>query len=81
MTVTAYFLTDKIKVVSWVLCTLAFEVSHTAENLAAHLKSVTANWRIPCEKICGFVSNNAANIRKQSSPYVNGGIYSALITP
>ena len=68
MTVTAYFLTDKIKVVSWVLCTLAVEVSHTAENLAAHLKLVTANWRITCEKICGVVSDNAANVKKQSSP-------------
>ena len=64
MTVTAHFLTDKIKMVSRVLCTLAVEVRHTAENLAAHLKSVTANWRIPSEKICGVVSDNAANVRK-----------------
>ena len=64
MTVTAHFLTDKIKMVSRVLCTLAVEVRHTAENLAAHLKSVTANWRIPSEKICGVVSDNAANVGK-----------------
>ena len=64
MTVTAHFLTDKIKMVSRVLCTLAVEVRHTAENLADHLKSVTANWRIPSEKICGVVSDNAANVRK-----------------
>ncbi len=64
MTVTAHFLNEKLKMVSRVLCTLAVEVSHTAENRAAHLKSVTAEWRIPHEEIAGIVSDNAANVRK-----------------
>lgn len=64
MTVTAHFITNKIKMVSRVLCTLAVDVSHTAENLASHLKTVAADWKIPHEKICGVVSDNAANIKK-----------------
>ncbi|KZS13406.1 Uncharacterized protein APZ42_021473 [Daphnia magna] len=64
MTVTAHFINDQLKMVSRVLSTLVLEVSHTSENIAAHLKSVIADWDVPEDKISGIVTDNASNFKR-----------------
>jgi hypothetical protein len=63
MTVKVHYLSEKWKMVSRVLNTIAFETSHTAENLAKGLKNIVTEWGL-INKIAAVVTDNAANIMK-----------------
>ncbi len=63
MTVKVHYLSEKWKMVSRVLNTIAFETSHSAENLAKGLKNIVTEWGL-INKIAAVVTDNAANIMK-----------------
>ncbi|KZS16447.1 Uncharacterized protein APZ42_017821 [Daphnia magna] len=70
MTVTVYYLSDKLKMVSRVLNTIMIEESHTAMNSAKELRKIMTEWNL-MNKISGIVTDNAANIVKAVSDINN----------
>ena len=61
ITVTAHVMDEKWKLKEFVLSTAEMSDSHTAENLAEHLKKVCSDWDIEL-KSTAITTDNAANI-------------------
>ncbi len=59
--ITAHYISGNGKLKSALLETFEFNESHTAENIATHLKTVASNWEIDSKVVC-VVTNNASNM-------------------
>lgn len=61
ISITAHFIDDECKYQSYLLDCFKYEEKHTAENLAAEIKTILTNWGL-IHKVNAVVSDNAANI-------------------
>lgn len=59
--ITAHYMSGDWKLKSALLETFEFNESHTAENIAIHLKTVASNWEIDTKVVC-VVTDNASNM-------------------
>lgn len=58
---TAHFIDDQCNLKSYLLDCFEYEERHTAENIAGELQRVVNEWGIS-SKICGAITDNAANM-------------------
>ncbi len=77
--ITAHYISGNWKLKSALLETFEFNESHTAENIATHLKTVASNWEIDSKVVCVVTDN--ATTWFQLSAKLGGDIYLALHIP
>ena len=56
-----HFIDNVWELQSYCLETREVSVDHTAENIASELKELLSDWKVK-ERVCGFTTDNAANI-------------------
>lgn len=61
MTVTIHYITNKMKMITRVLCNVCVNENYNAKNLKNRLKSTAEEWNIT-EKISAITTDNAGNI-------------------